>query len=122
MKKFLALLLCFVMILTSLIGCGNKESENDGAEIKMYISEPIYNFDPAEAYKNEAALKLVSLMFDNLFIMNDDGKVEKSLVKNYKIDKKENTMKYYQEELAKAIEQYNKRDRRFGGVKEEEDV
>ena len=80
------------MILTSLIGCSNKESENDGAEIKMYISEPIYNFDPAEAYKNEAALKLVSLMFDNLFIMNDDGKVEKSLVKNYKIDKKENSM------------------------------
>lgn len=92
MKKFLALLVCFVMILTSLIGCSNKESENDGAEIKMYISEPIYNFDPAEAYKNEAALKLVSLMFDNLFIMNDDGKVEKSLVKNYKIDKKENSM------------------------------
>ena len=26
------------------------------------------------------------------------------------------------EELVKAIEQYNKRDRRFGGVKEEKDV
>ena len=29
---------------------------------------------------------------------------------------------FSKEELAKAIEQYNKRDRRFGGVKEEEDV
>lgn len=92
MKKILALLLCFIMILTSLVGCGNKEMTNDGAEIKMYISEPIYNFDPAEAYKNEAALKIVSLMFDNLFIMNSDGKVEKSLAKSYKFDKDENSM------------------------------
>lgn len=80
------------MILTSIIGCGKKERENDGAEIRMYISDPIYSFDPAEAYKNESALKVVSLMFDNLFVMNSDGKAEKSLVKNYKIDKEENSM------------------------------
>lgn len=92
MKKILALLLCIIMILTSFISCGNKEKTNDGAEIKMYISEPVYNFDPAEAYKNESALKIVSLMFDNLFVMNSDGKVEKSLVKNYKFDKSENSM------------------------------
>lgn len=92
MKKILALLLCFMMILTSFISCGSKEDEDEGAEIKMYISEPIYNFDPAEAYKNEAALKMVSLMFDNLFVMNDSGKVEKSLVKNYKFNKEENSM------------------------------
>jgi len=29
---------------------------------------------------------------------------------------------FSKEELVKAIEQYNKRDRRFGGVKEEDDV
>ena len=92
MKKFLALLLCLVMILTSIIGCGKKERENDGAEIRMYISDPIYSFDPAEAYKNESALKVVSLMFDNLFVMNSNGKAEKSLVKNYKINKEENSM------------------------------
>ena len=91
-KKALAVLLCLVMILSSFAGCGKKEMENDGAEIKMYIRDPVYNFDPAEAYKNEAALKVVSLMFDNLFIMNSNGKVEKSLVKSYKIDKEKNSM------------------------------
>ena len=84
MKKFLSLLLCLLMILASFAGCGNKNSEDDGAQIKMYISEPIYNFDPAEAYDNEAALKMVSLMFDNLFIINSDGKIEKSLAKDNK--------------------------------------
>lgn len=92
MKKILALLLCLIMILTSLVSCGNKETADDGAQIKMYISDPIYNFDPAEAYKNEAALKIVSLMFENLFVMNENGKVEKSLAKSYKINKAENSM------------------------------
>ena len=87
MKKFLALLLCLLMILASFASCGNKNPEDEGAQITMYISEPVYNFDPAEAYNNEATLKMVSLMFDNLFIINSDGKLEKSLAKSYKINK-----------------------------------
>ena len=93
MKKILSLLLCFTMILVSLVSCGSKEEETDeGAQIKVYISEPIYNFDPAEAYKNDSALKIVSLLFDNLFVMNEKGKVEGSLAKSYKINKSENSM------------------------------
>ena len=93
MKKILALFLCLIMILTSFASCGgNKDEEIDGAHIKMYLSDPVYNFDPAEAYKNDSALKIASLLFDNLFILNKDGKAEKSLVKNYKFDKTNKTM------------------------------
>ena len=93
MKKILALFLCLIMILTSFASCGgNKDEEVDGAHIKMYLSDPVYNFDPAEAYKNDSALKIASLLFDNLFILNKNGKVEKSLVKNYKFDKTNKTM------------------------------
>ena len=90
MKKSLAFLLCLIMILSSFVGCSNKRSADD--EVTIYLGEPIYNFDPAEAYKNETSLKINSLLFDNLFVLDEDGKVQKSLVKDYKYNKKTNTM------------------------------
>lgn len=93
MKRSIALLLCLLMLLFAFVGCSDEKKEEDlGAYIKMYLTDPVYNFDPAYAYDNESALRIVSLLYDNLFIINDNGKVEKSLVKSYKIDKKENTM------------------------------
>ena len=90
MKKTLAFLLCLIMILSSFVGCSKEE--DIGKDINIYISEPIYNFDPAEAYKNETALKITSLLYDNLFVLNEKGKVEKSLVKNYDYNKKTNKL------------------------------
>lgn len=94
MKRCIALLLCLLMILFAFAGCSNdKETEEDpGAYVQMYLTEPVYNFDPAYAYGNESALRIVSLLYENLFVLNANGKVEKSLAKSYKIDKKENSM------------------------------
>lgn len=101
MKKLIALALCLIMILSAFAGCasneddGQKKEEEEvdpGAYIRMYITEPIYNFDPALAYGNEAALRIVSLLYDNLFVLGENGKPEKSLVKNYDIDKKTNSI------------------------------
>jgi len=63
-----------------------------GAYIEMYLADPVYNFDPAYAYGNESALKIVSLLYENLFVIGDNGKPKESLVKKYKIDKDKNTM------------------------------
>ncbi len=95
MKRLIALLLCLASLVCVFAGCSNedKEEEEDfGAFVYMYLADPVYNFDPAYAYQNESALKIVSLLYDNLFVLSEDGKVEKSLVKKYKIDKQENTM------------------------------
>lgn len=81
------------MLLFAFAGCASSEEDEDlGAYIAMYIADPVYNFDPAYAYGNESALKIVSLLYENLFILGENGKPEKSLVKDYKIDKEENTM------------------------------
>ena len=93
MKRSIALLLCLLVFISALAGCSQKvDKDNPGAYISMYLSDPIYNLDPAFAYGNDSALKLTSLLFDTLFVMGENGKPEKSLVKKYEIDKKENTM------------------------------
>ena len=94
MKRSIALLLCLLMLLMAFAGCSNKEDkeEDPGAYVYMYLSDPVYNFDPAFAYGNDSALKVASLLFENLFVLGDNGKPEKSLVDSYTIDKKENTM------------------------------
>ena len=96
MKRSIALLLCLLMILFAFAGCSSEDAEEKekdlGAYVYMYLTDPVYNFDPDHAYGNEAALKVVSLLYDNLFILNENGKVEKSLVESYKINKKENSM------------------------------
>lgn len=100
MKKFLAFTLCLVMILCSFAGCGGNEDEV-GDNITIYIGEPIYNFDPAEAYKNDTAAKIVTLLFDNLFVLSEDGSVEPSLVEDYEIDEDEKMMTIELKEDAK---------------------
>ena len=93
MKKIISLSLCLLMLLSVFVGCAKEKDENDyGAYVSMYLTDPIYNFDPAMAYGNDSALKVISLLFDNLFILNDDGKIENSLAKKYTIDKEENQM------------------------------
>lgn len=86
MKKLISLCLCLIMVLTVFAGCAKEKDEDDkGAYISMYLSDPVYNFDPAYAFNNESALKVVSLLFDNLFVLNENGKVKKSLAKDYEI-------------------------------------
>ena len=79
LKKIVSFSLCLIMLLGALVGCGKKDENDKGAYIAMYLTDQIYDFDPAHAYGNESALRIVSLMFDNLFVLNENGKVQKSL-------------------------------------------
>ena len=95
MKKLIAFALCLVMLLGVFAGCAseNEETEEDlGAYIQMYLTEPVYNFDPALAFGNESALRIVSLLYDNLFVLGENGKPEESLVKKCEIDEDEYTI------------------------------
>lgn len=94
LKKIVSLSLCLVMLLTVFVGCAKKDEDDKGAYVTMYLTDMVYDFDPAHAYGNESALRIVSLMFNNLFVLNEKGKVEKSLAKEYKIYEDDNAKEY----------------------------
>ncbi len=88
MKRFIALLLCAVTLLSTLAvftGCGSKDDEDKGQYITAYLTSNVYDFDPVNAYKNESVAAVVGLMFDTLFKLDENGKVKKSLVDDYTI-------------------------------------
>jgi len=91
-KRILSLLLCAVMLVSCLVSCSDKSDDEDdlGAYITMYLTDEIYDFDPANAYYNTDTLNVVSLMYDTLFTLNSEGEVEESLVDEYEfgIDKR----------------------------------
>ena len=94
-KRILAFVLCVLMLLPCLISCGNKVTEDmRGAYISMHLADRVYDYDPANAYSNDSALKVASLLFMPLFRMNEDGKVEKELVKSYTIKEDANSHEY----------------------------
>lgn len=96
LKRVLCLGLCLLMIASAFTACAKEEKDEDdpGAYVAMYLTDPVYNFDPALAYGNESAQKVVSLMFDTLFTLNDKGKVEKSLADSYKVYEDEKNQEY----------------------------
>ena len=102
LKRIFALLLCAATLFTCLtfVGCSDEEKEEDkGQYITTYLTDNVYDLDPAKAYTNEAVANVVGLMFDTLFKLDEKGKVKKALVDEYVIEENEAageyTMKLY---------------------------
>ena len=93
-KKLLALVLCLIMLVSALAGCAKRDEDYKGAYIHMYLTDMVYDLDPAHAYENESNLRVISLLFDNLFVLDEKGKVKKSLAKDYEIIENEQKDEY----------------------------
>lgn len=81
--RMLALFLCIAMLVPAFAACS--AGDDEGAYITMYLTNDCFDFDPANAVYNSAAQNVISLMFDTLFTLDQNGKVQKSLVKDYTI-------------------------------------
>ena len=94
-KRIIALMMALLMLALSLAACSNNEEDEDrGAHISMYITDEVYDFDPANAYNNASALKVVSLLYAPLFSLDDDGNVKKELVNSYEISEDPKASEY----------------------------
>lgn len=83
MKKVLSLLLAVVMllgVLTAFSSCGKKD-----ASIAIYLSDQLYDFDPALAFVNDDAQKVLKLLYEPLFTLDAKGNFKYALAQNYRI-------------------------------------
>lgn len=89
MKKALALILCVLMVFTVVpfaVSCGDEEDDTPtGAVIPAYLTTPIYNFDPAYAYNDEATMQVLSLLFRSLTYVKPNGKIVGELAEEWEI-------------------------------------
>ncbi len=88
-KRIIALILCLAASVSVLAGCAGSidaDSEYKGQQITMYMTENIYNLDPAYAYTNEISRSIISLLFDTLFVIDENGNAEPSLAESYKTE------------------------------------
>lgn len=94
MKKITSLLLALTFILGSallLASCG--ANKDGGAEIKVYLGEKIYDFDPTDYYVDSNAELVMSLLYDPLFRVNDNGKLKcDGAADSYDVDEAKNTI------------------------------
>ena len=91
-KRIIALTLCLFTLIAAFASCAGSidpTSEYKGEQITMYLSETIYDLDPARAYKNESTKSIVSLLFGTLFVLDEKGKVQPSLAKSYTTEEKD---------------------------------
>ncbi len=92
MKKVIALILAVTMLAATAVSCTTLEKDatgedyDKGAIIDMYLTTEIYNFDPQVSVTDDAMLKILSLCYEGLTRINEDGKWENALMKKYKID------------------------------------
>ncbi len=94
-KRLFAIILCVLMVVPALAGCSTFDPNEDvGETINIYLENEVYDFDPAFAYRSKEALQLSRLMFSGLFYIDNNGKLQKDLVKKYEIEDEEEQDKY----------------------------
>ncbi len=93
MKKLISLLLVVTLAfgcMAALSSCG--APEDAGAEILVYLGDTVYDFDPSDYVVDDNEAKLLSLMYEPLFSLNENGRLKMAAAKKYKIDRKEQTI------------------------------
>ncbi len=82
MKKIIAMILCFVMLGAVLVSCTDKE--DPGPEITMYM-EKVSSMDPALAYNDAAAEQLLSLIYQGLVYIDEDGEPQGIMAESWSV-------------------------------------
>lgn len=80
--RIICLVLCLLTLAGPLAGCASKDT-TVGPQINMYLSSEVYNLDPAYAHVDSSASKLLGLLFEGLYKLDDNGKVTAAACDNW---------------------------------------
>ncbi len=82
MKKILSLTMVCLMLLAALSGCAVDE-EDKGAIIPVSISKEMKSYDPVPMIYDSELVLNTGLLFEGLTVVNENGKVEKGIAKDW---------------------------------------
>ena len=107
-KKILALFLIASMMLMGLLNiaaCQKRADDDKGAIITMYLAgDPSnLNLDPGKMIYSAEAVKFIGLIFEGLFTVDENGKLQNGMAKSWKIvSENDETSEYIMEIELKA--------------------
>ena len=87
MKRIVSLMLALAMLvgcLALLAGCG--APKDNGATINIYLGNEVFDFDPSDYYADSTAEQVMSLLYEPLFTLDEDGNLEMAAASGYEID------------------------------------
>lgn len=87
MKKIISLMLALAILaccMASLAACG--APKDDGASINIYLGDEVCDFDPSDYYADSTAEQVMSLLYEPLFSLDEDGNLELAAASEYEID------------------------------------
>lgn len=93
MKRIISLLLALTLLvgcMAVLSSCGNPDDE--GAQFSIYVGNSVYDFDPTDYYVDNNSEKVMSLLFEPLFTLDEDGDLDYGMADDYSINKSERTI------------------------------
>lgn len=83
MKRITALIVCILTVLTVFAACA--PSTEKGPNIPISLTTEISNFDPAYANLDDASVKVLGLIYEGLFRLNEDGEAEYAQAEKVKV-------------------------------------
>lgn len=85
MKRLLALVLCVIMLAGVLSSCTTLEEDDKGAIIDVYLTNEIYDFDPARGFMDASTSKFLALVFEGLTRLDENGNWKYALMDDYTV-------------------------------------
>lgn len=88
MKRVIALVVCLFTVVLPLASCyGSVDlmDEDKGDIFHAYITSDLFAFDPGKDITDEASVKILGLLYEGLFRLDENGKAVKALAKDVKI-------------------------------------